>query len=145
MAEVVFRDRAESAGLDVVVDSAGTSSWHVGDDADRRARATLQAHGYPVSHRARGFDRRWLDERDLILAMDRSHLEDLRGLARTPEQAAKIRLFRSFDPALAHLDEMDSRLDVPDPYYGPADGFENVLAMVEAASDGLVAYLAAAR
>ncbi len=145
IAEVVFRDRADAAGLDVVVDSAGTGRWHIGSDADPRARRVLEEHDYAFEHSARTFDTRWFDERDLILAMDLDNLADLRRMARTPEHKAKVGLIRSYDPALAQLPESDDRLAVPDPYYGGADGFEAVLEMIERASDGLVEKLQAER
>jgi protein-tyrosine phosphatase len=141
IAEVVFRDRAEAAGLAVIVDSAGTGRWHTGSDADPRARRVLEEHDYDFEHSARTFDTRWFDERDLILAMDLDNLDDLRRMARTPQHKAKVRLIRSYDPALSGLAETSQQLAVPDPYYGGADGFEEVLAMLERASDGLVAHL----
>jgi protein-tyrosine phosphatase len=68
-----------------------------------------------------------------VIALDSGHLKSLRRLAPTPEDAAKVRLLRSYDPAAG------DDLDVPDPYYGPMDGFEECLEMVEAASPGLLA------
>jgi protein-tyrosine phosphatase len=141
IAEVVFRDRAEAVGLNVEVDSAGTGRWHIGSDADPRARRVLEEHDYEFEHSARTFDPRWFDERDLILAMDLDNLADLRRMARTPQHKAKVRLIRSFDPELSRLPETSQQLAVPDPYYGGQDGFEEVLAMLERASDGLVAHL----
>jgi protein-tyrosine phosphatase len=133
-AEVVMRARLVEAGLSdrVVVDSAGTGGWHVGRGADERAVETLQAHGYDGdAHVARQFDPAWFDDRDLIVAMDAENLRALHRAA-SPDQQAKIVMLRSFDPA------SDADQDVPDPYYGGADGFENVLALVEAACDGLL-------
>jgi protein-tyrosine phosphatase len=139
MAEAVLRQRLERAGLDgaVVVDSAGTGGWHCGEGADHRAVATLGRHGYPTRHVAKQFGRADFAHRDLVLALDRSNLRDLRRLAPTPDDAAKVRLLRSFDPGAAG----DGDLEVPDPYYGGDDGFDTVLAMIEAACDGLVAHL----
>jgi len=95
MAEVVLRDQVSKAGLGkhVVVDSAGTGDWHVGDRMYARARAQLARSGYDGEvRRARQFDPSWLPERDLILAMDAANLRDLRAQA-PAEEAERIRLF----------------------------------------------------
>ncbi|GGO43557.1 low molecular weight protein-tyrosine-phosphatase [Streptomyces lasiicapitis] len=135
MAESVFRARIRDAGLDglVVVDSAGTDGWHEGDGADPRTVAVLEAAGFDADHVARRFRTDWFARLDLVIALDRGHQRSLRRLAPTPEDADKVRLLRSYDP-LAY-----DELDVPDPYYGDADGFEECLTMVEAASEGLLA------
>ncbi|MFJ4785965.1 low molecular weight protein-tyrosine-phosphatase [Streptomyces sp. NPDC088794] len=135
MAESVFRARIAEAGLAdrVGVDSAGTGGWHEGDGADPRTVAVLEEHGYEGEHTARQFLSSWFDRLDLVVALDAGHLRALRRLAPTPEDAAKVRLLRSYDPAAG------DDLDVPDPYYGGLDGFEECLEMVEAASEGLLA------
>ncbi|MEU2108202.1 low molecular weight protein-tyrosine-phosphatase [Streptomyces sp. NPDC019507] len=135
MAESVFRARVEDAGLDglVVVDSAGTGGWHEGDGADPRTVDVLREHGYPSGHVARQFRPSWFARLDLVIALDEGHLRELRRLAPTAADAAKVRLLRSYDPAAG------ADLDVPDPYYGGTDGFEECLNMVESASEGLLA------
>ncbi|MFD7079735.1 low molecular weight protein-tyrosine-phosphatase [Streptomyces sp. NPDC059918] len=135
MAESVFRVRVAEAGLDalVEVDSAGTGGWHEGDGADPRTVTVLEAAGYEQSHRARQFRASWFAGLDLVIALDAGHLRDLRALAPTPEDAAKVRLLRSYDPAATAAEA-----DVPDPYYGSLEGFEQCLELVEAASAGLL-------
>lgn len=135
MAESVFRVRVAEAGLDglVEVDSAGTGGWHEGDGADPRTVSVLEEHGYDGGHTARQFQPSWFSRLDLVIALDTGHLKALRRLAPTPQDAAKVRLLRSYDPAAG------DELDVPDPYYGGLDGFEECLEMVEAASEGLLA------
>ncbi len=139
IAEVVIRDAVERAGLEhaVLVDSAGVGAWHVGEGADRRSVQVLARHGYDGSaHAVRQITRDWIDADDapdLLLALDSSHLRDLRRLA--PE--SDVRLLRSFDPASVRSGE----LDVPDPYYGSTADFEEVLAQVEAATPGVLAHL----
>ncbi|MGW7450207.1 low molecular weight protein-tyrosine-phosphatase [Streptomyces sp. NPDC054787] len=135
MAESVFRTHVARAGLDtlVEVESAGTGGWHEGDGADPRAVSVLEAAGYPQDHRARQFRSSWFARLDLVIALDAGHLRDLRALAPTAQDAAKVRLLRSYDPAAAA-----AQTDVPDPYYGPLGGFEACLALVEAASPALV-------
>ncbi|HET8665166.1 MAG TPA: low molecular weight protein-tyrosine-phosphatase [Nocardioides sp.] len=132
-AQVVLEQRLAEAGLDdrVVVRSAGTGDWHVGNPMDSRAAATLRAAGYdPSRHRARQYAASWADEHDLVLAMDADNLADLGG------RSERTGLFGDHDP-------VDPGSDVPDPYYGGSDGFAEVLAIVERTSDALVADLAA--
>ncbi|MFI9170577.1 low molecular weight protein-tyrosine-phosphatase [Streptomyces lincolnensis] len=135
MAESVFRARMAEAGLDglVEVDSAGTGGWHEGDGADPRTVTVLVNNGYDGEHTARRFRSSWFSRLDLVIALDAGHLKALRRLAPTAEDAEKVRLLRSYDPAAG------DDLDVPDPYYGGMDGFEECLEMVEAASEGLLA------
>ncbi|MET7291781.1 low molecular weight protein-tyrosine-phosphatase [Streptomyces griseoloalbus] len=134
MAESVFRARVAKAGLDglVEVDSAGTGGWHEGEGADPRTVTVLRENGYDADHTARQFDPSWFARLDLVIALDSGHLRALRRLAPTERDADKVRLLRSYDPAA------DDDLDVPDPYYGGADGFDECLEMVEAASTGLL-------
>ncbi|MEU0964354.1 low molecular weight protein-tyrosine-phosphatase [Streptomyces sp. NPDC005917] len=134
MAESVFRSRIAEAGLDdrVEADSAGTGGWHEGDDADPRTVRVLREHGYDSEHTARQFQASWFARLDLVLAFDAGHLKALRRLAPTEQDARKVRLLRSYDPAAG------DDLDVPDPYYGGLDGFEECLGMVEAASERLL-------
>ncbi|RZU29983.1 protein-tyrosine phosphatase [Streptomyces sp. BK022] len=134
MAESVFRARVAEAGLDGLIeaDSAGTGGWHEGDAADPRTVAVLDEHGYGTEHIARQFQQSWFGRLDLVIALDTGHLKALRRLAPTEEDARKVRLLRSYDPSAG------ADLDVPDPYYGGRDGFEECLEMVEAASAGLL-------
>lgn len=130
-AHVVLERRLADAGLDdrVEVGSSGTGGWHVGNPMDPRAAATLTSAGYdPTRHRARQYDASWPGAYDLVLAMDEANLADLGG--RTERTA----LFRDFDA-------VDPGAEVPDPYYGGDDGFEEVLTMVERTSDAIVAAL----
>lgn len=145
MAEVVLRDRVAAAGLDgmVVVDSAGTGDWHVGGPADARARATLDSADYSHDHRARQIDATWIADIDLLLAMDSSNYANLQTMVEESGADVELRMLRSFDPDLAHLNEPHPDLDVPDPYYGHHDGFVEVLAMIERAADALVVELPA--
>jgi protein-tyrosine phosphatase len=134
MADVVLQDRLARAGLGdrVSVASCGTGDWHVGNRMDSRAATTLTAAGYDATrHRAQQLDPAWFDRFDLLLAMDRSNLDDVLASTTAPERAM---LFRSFDP-------LDPGGEVPDPYYGGDNGFQEVLAMVERTTDALVTAL----
>ena len=131
MADVVMRARVDEAGLSsyVVVDSCGTGGWHIGNPMDRRAAATLQAADYdPSTHRAQQWGGHWLEDHDLLLAMDAQNLADLGG------RSERVALFRDWDP-------IGRGEDVPDPYYGGDDGFEEVLTMVERTCAQLLAAL----
>ncbi|MDT0267065.1 low molecular weight protein-tyrosine-phosphatase [Streptomyces sp. DSM 44915] len=135
MAEVVLRARLVDEGLDtgIVVESAGTDGWHVGDPADPRAVAALNAAGYPAApgdHAARRFTADRFAGYDLVIALDRGHERELRRLAPDEAAAAKVRLLRSFggpDGAAG------VELDVPDPYYGDDGGFADCLEIIETA------------
>jgi protein-tyrosine phosphatase len=141
MAERVLIAELHRAGLTgkVVVDSAGTGDWHLGEPMDSRAKAELSRRGYDGSgHEARQIQPSWLARYDLVLAMDRANLASLRRLApRDMRSSSRIRLLRSFDPAAPDSAE------VPDPYYGSPDDYAEVFELVEAAAKGLVAHLAA--
>ncbi len=138
IAEIVLRDRLAAAGLDdrVGVESFGTGGWHRGEPMDRRAAATLTQAGYdPSGHRARRLEASQAAEFDLILAMDADNLRDLRWAA---GPGTTVRLFRDFDV-------LGPGADVPDPYYGGPEGFEEVLRMVERTATEIVARVAAGR
>jgi protein-tyrosine phosphatase len=135
-AEGVLRHHIQAAGLQdsVHVDSAGTHDYHVGSAPDERSTHHASLRGYDLSDlRARQVHPLDFERFDLILAMDRGHLELLE--ADCPAgQRHKLKLFMEFAPA-----GMDR--EVADPYYGGKDGFERVLDNIEAASAGLVRYL----
>ncbi len=134
-AEGVFRVLAEQAGLAVEVDSAGTHDYHVGSSPDQRASAHALRRGYDLSGlRARQVAQADFETFDLVLAMDRGHLRLMEGLC-PAEHRHKLRLFLEFAG--------QPGADVPDPYYGGAERFEQVLDMVEAASRGLVHHVRA--
>jgi protein-tyrosine phosphatase len=130
MAEKMFADQLRRRGLGdaVRVTSAGTGNWHVGSRADDRATRVLQAHGYPTDHCAAQLDDEHLAA-DLVVALGRNHARTLRQLG---VDADRIRILRSFDPRSGAY-----ALDVDDPYYGDAQDFEDVLAVIEAALPGL--------
>ena len=135
MADAVLRAQIAKAGLDdrVIVDSAGTGDWHLGERMHRAASRQLKRNGYDgETHRARQFDRSWLAQRDLILAMDASNLRDLRALADGDEDH-RIRLFGEVGALRG--------AEVPDPYYGGDAEFASVLAMLEAGMSHLVTRL----
>ena len=140
-AEGTMRALVEEAGLgrQVQLDSAGTGAWHVGEPPDRRAIVAARARGIELHGAAREVTRTDFDDFDLVLAMDRSNMRALRRLAPSEEAREKVRLLREFDPASAGAAD----LDVPDPYYGAAGGFDEVLDLVQAACAGLLDHIRA--
>jgi protein-tyrosine phosphatase len=150
-AEGVMRTLVRDAGLEerIELDSAGVGGWHVGSPPDHRAAAAARGRGIPLNGRARTVRRDDFENFDLLLAMDSSNLRELRRIAPDERARAKVRLLREFDPA-SRAEEPGGRtsgdllvserdLDVPDPYYGAAGGFEEVLDLVQAACGGLLA------
>jgi protein-tyrosine phosphatase len=138
LAENLFMFEAAQAGVDdnYSADSAGTAAWHVGEPPDPRMRKTAKSHGVKYSGTARQVQEIDFDLFDWIIAMDGSNQRDLSELADTPEKQAKVRLLRDFDPE-------PSDPDVPDPYYGGAEGFETTFRIVERSVRGLLAALEA--
>ena len=134
-AEGAMRALVREAGLEdeIEIDSAGTGSWHVGSSPDRRAVRAARARGIPLEGAAREVRSEDFEDFDLLIAMDGSNLRALRQLAPNEQARSKVRLLREFDPA-------DPRpADVPDPYYGASGGFEEVLDLVQASCEGLLA------
>mgnify|MGYP000849026276 FL=1 len=132
-AEVVLRKLIRINGLGnlVEVDSAGTHGYHVGEAPDARTQRAALARGYNLSQlRARKVARQDIDYFNLILAMDKSNLDNLRRMA-PPEAHDRIKLFMDYSK---NFDDDE----VPDPYYGLGHGFDLVLDMVEDAAQGLV-------
>jgi protein-tyrosine phosphatase len=135
-AEAVLRELAarEAPELPLEVDSAGTAAYHVGQPPDPRTRAAAARRGYDLSAlRARTVEPADFELFDLILAMDRENLSALRRRA-PPHTHERLRLFLEFAPEAVPE-------DVPDPYYGGPNGFEEVLDLVETATRGLLAHL----
>jgi low molecular weight protein-tyrosine phosphatase len=135
-AEGVFRHllRQEAPELQVEVDSAGTADYHVGEPPDLRSQRAAMRRGIDLGGlRARQVTPADFARFDLILAMDRANLVELEAM-RPENSRARLKLFLEYAPELA-------RLEVPDPYYRDASGFEEVLDFSAAASRGLLADL----
>jgi protein-tyrosine phosphatase len=141
-AEGVMRHLLREQGLEdeIEIDSAGTGGWHAGDPPDSRATEAARRRGIALDGAARQVRPSDFEEYDLLLAADRENLADLRAVAPDEAAMAKVRLLREFDPGSRGAPD----LDVPDPYYGGPDGFEDVLDLVEAACRGLIEEVRAA-
>ncbi|HYI79903.1 MAG TPA: low molecular weight protein-tyrosine-phosphatase [Thermoleophilaceae bacterium] len=134
-AEGVMRHLLAEEGLveAVEIDSAGTGDWHVGHAPDHRSTGAAAGRGIELTGQARQVTAKDFDSYDLILAMDRSNHEDLLALAPNEDARERVRLLREYDPEAVAAGE----LEVPDPYYGDGDGFEDVLDLVSRACEGL--------
>lgn len=121
LAEGVFNSLVDARGLGskIQCDSAGTSGWHVGERPDERAIDVAHKHGIRLNHRGRRLNTDDFDAYDYIIAMDQHNYEDILSLQGNDDAGPFISLMRDFD-------DLGKGQQVPDPYYGGVDGFENV-------------------
>jgi protein-tyrosine phosphatase len=130
LAEGILRHKAKLMDLDLFVDSAGTSDWHIGEPPDSRGINVAFENGIDISNlKARQFDLRDFDKFDLILAMDKSNYSHLLNLAENSENSKKIKLFMNFAYP-------ETNMDVPDPYYD--NRFEEVFELLDQTSDKIL-------
>ena len=132
-AQGVFEKLVEEQSLagQIVIDSAGTHAYHIGEPPDVRATQAARRRGIDLSTQtARRVSPEDFEKFDYVLAMDITNYDDLAELA-SPEHSPKLRLFLEFAPVSAIR-------EVPDPYYGGTTGFERVLDLIEEASSGLL-------
>ncbi len=136
-----MRHLLEEQGLtdEIELDSAGTGAWHIGKPPDARASEAAGARGIVLEGEGRQISEEDFERADLVLVMDRENLVNVLAIAPDDDAKAKVKLLREFDPGAA----ASGNLDVPDPYYGGADGFENVLDLVERACRGLLDHVRA--
>lgn len=135
-AEEIFRQQAAIAGLSMKIDSAGTGDWHIGHAPDERAQRHAKAHGYNISKLlARQVSTDDFHNFDLILAMDAQNLADLQvikdKITNTDSKLAKLALFSEEDPTYGGD-------DVPDPYTGDSDAFEEVIERIESSAQAWI-------
>lgn len=149
MAEVVLNDRFQAAGIDARATSVGISDEEHGNPIDYRAQRTLTRAGYDIpDHFARQIRTSDMQSSDLVLAMTSNHLAALERLAARAhlnvvenpelgdERSVDLRMFRALDPASAGKRRRD--LDVPDPWYGTQQDFEDTLEVIEQNADYIV-------
>jgi len=144
MAEIVLRQKALLLGLgeELVVDSAGIAA-EVGSNIDRRARNALERRDYATpAHRARQFESSWLNQRDLVVAMDRGHLNWLERRALKQPHPAPLQLLLSYGDARK---KKGDSLEIGDPYFGDEREFDLCLRLIEAGCSGLLTDIAAER
>ena len=145
MAAAVLSNRAhEVSSPKIIVDSAGTGSWHIGEGPNFSSEATWKKAGYEYDHTAQQFTKDFYKTRDLILVMDASNYRNVLNLATDSTEANKVFYLRQFDPSLRHVDPHGPNaksLEVPDPYGLAERAFEKVLEMVEDSVEGLLEVL----
>lgn len=132
-AEGVFQHLVNNRGLQSYfeIDSAGTSAYHIGEGANSKSRQVAKQHGVTLHSKARRFESFDLDYFDLIIAMDNENLANIHQLDSKDDHSDKIMLLREFDPA-------PESKEVPDPYYGGLQGFENVFNVVKRSCEKLL-------
>lgn len=132
LAEGILRVKAEKAGIDITIDSAGTSNYHTGEHPDQRTVANAHKHAVDVSHlKARQFSVNDFDEFDHIFVMDSSNYGDVLSLARNEKDRKKVEL-------ILNRVYPGSDMSVPDPYFGGEQGFENVFILLDKACDVII-------
>jgi protein-tyrosine phosphatase len=145
MAAAVLHNKAQKIEKPRIhVSSSGTSGWNDGENAHHLSEKTWTLAGYDYTHISRKFQVSFFENSDLILAMDLTNRANILNCARTESDRQKVKMLRSFDPSLSHIDpvtpEADS-LQVPDPWGETIAAYQDVLAMIERATDGLIATL----
>jgi len=134
LAEFIVRQRAIERGFGdrFHFASAGTGDWHVGHGADRRMSQTAAAHGIDMgSHRASQITRSRVDQWDWLIAMDKANMNDLLDMGANAERTLMMRQFEG----------LEQTPDVPDPYYGGEEGFEEVFELLTLNADALLDHL----
>jgi protein-tyrosine phosphatase len=132
LAEGVMRHKIKAHNLDWEVDSAGTGGWHAGELPDKRSIEVARKHGIDLTdQRARKLLASDLKEFDLIFAMDAQNQRDILRLAKTDEQRQKVHL-------ILNIPHPNSQKEVPDPYYGGLNGFEEVYEMLDEACEAVI-------
>jgi low molecular weight protein-tyrosine phosphatase len=131
LAEGIMQNKIDQHGLDWTVDSAGTSSWHIGERPDRRSIMVADKYGIDISHqRARQFNAADLQEFDIIFAMDSTNYQDILRMANSPEEEQKVEMIMNrLQPGFNQ--------NVPDPYYD-SDGFDLVFRMLDEACEKVI-------
>ncbi len=128
MAEGIMRRRAQEAALNMIVDSAGTADYHVGDEPDHRAIRCMRNHGIDISNlRGRQFSTKDFEAFDRIYVMDATNYQNITKLANTEEHKSKVQMI---------LNELNPGRNqpVPDPWYGDMTDFERVYEMLDEAA-----------
>lgn len=129
LAEGILRDKAEKLNLDITIDSAGTSNYHIGQHPDNRTVLNAKQHGIDISKlKGRQFQVEDFDKFDTIFVMDSSNYSDVISLARNENDKSKVEL-------ILNRVYPNSNMAVPDPYFGGEQGFETVFILLEKACD----------
>lgn len=128
LAEGILRTKLEEKSVDSIIDSAGTSHWHTGENPDKRSIKVAAKYNIDISfQKARPFSASDFNAFDLIFAMDQDNYRDIISLAKTDEERKKVHLLLDYAG--------QGNKPVPDPYFGGEDGFEKVFKMLNEASE----------
>lgn len=132
LADALLRKKVDELGLNIEVDSAGTSDYHIGGEPDKRTQENALNHGLDMSFlRARQFTKKDFDTFDLIYVMDKSNESNVLSLTTNSNHKDKVKLI---------LDLLDDTKynEVPDPYYGGEQGFETVYTILDQATNKIL-------
>ena len=134
LAEAIFTAKIKSQGLEshLSCDSAGTANYHVGEEPDPRTVEIAGKYGIPVNHRGQQFKKNHADQFDYLIAMDASNHRNM--IHEMGTQPNSLHMMRDFDPE-------GKGLDVPDPWYGGMNGFEDVYQILDRSTDELMDYI----
>lgn len=135
LAEAIFKDKLAKQGIRIQIeaDSCGTSNYHIGSTPDERTLHNALKNGVTIHHRARQLSPEDLIEFDFILAMDRSNHKNILSIHGAHAYTSKVLLMRSFDPEQGD--------EVPDPYYGGEQGFQEVFEILDRSTEAFLTYL----
>jgi len=134
LAEAIFQQKIEQNGLEsqLSCDSAGTANYHVGEAPDPRTIEVAGNHQVPVHHFGQQFKKKHHEEFNYLIAMDQSNKRNM--ISEMGTDSDSLFLMRDFDPK-------GKGKDVPDPWYGEMDGFEDVYQILDCSTDELLAYI----
>ena len=136
LAEAIFMHKVKKAGLEseITCSSAGTAHWHIGEPPDTRTIEVAGNHGVPINHRGNQLKPADYNEFDYFIAMDRDNYRDIRMILKNMKDGPSVHMMREFD-------NKKSLLDVPDPYYGDMEDFENVFRILDESCDNFIEFL----
>lgn len=134
LAEAIFKEKLRKEGLStkIIADSAGTANYHVGENPDPRTVEIAEKHRISINHKGQQFKKAHRDEFDYLIAMDASNIQNM--VSEMGEKPDKLLLMRNFDP-------YGKGEDVPDPWYGGMNGFENVYQILDRSLDKFLIFL----
>ena len=135
LAEAIFKQKTEIMGLadTFLADSCGTANYHVGDSPDPRTVKNARRNGVEIVHSGRQLSKRDLTDFDWIFAMDKGNLEIILSYTQSESERSKVKLIRDFDPVKSG--------NVPDPYHGTEDDFQEVFLILDRTIDNLLVSL----
>ena len=143
VAEAIFKHKVSQQDLKemIEIDSAGTSNFHIGSAPDPRSSENAKTNQIHIDHCARQITQKDLDTFDYIIAMDQENYDNINKLATSPRQKEKLYFMRGFEKGGNYNNQRVK--NVPDPYYGGNEGFQNVFDILDEACDNLLQFVLA--